>query len=44
MRRAKVVADKAYDSQDLRAVLKWLGVEPEIPLQRDDYRGLGLIR
>lgn len=39
-----LVADKAYDSQDLRAVLKWLGIEPQIPKRGDDSRGLGLIR
>ena len=40
-RSDELVADKAYDSQDLRALLKWLGIHPDIPRRGDSSRGLG---
>lgn len=43
-RPVALVADKAYDSKDLRALLKWLGIRPEIPKRGDDSRGLGKLR
>lgn len=43
-RPKSLVADKAYDSQDLRVLLRWLGIHPEIPKRGDDSRGLGQIR
>ena len=39
-----LVADKAYDSRDLRDLLKWLGVAPLIPRRGDSSRGLGAAR
>lgn len=36
-----LVADKAYDSQDLRTLLRWLGIHPDIPRRGDSSRGLG---
>lgn len=43
-RPASLVADKAYDSEPLREVLRWLGIEPRIPKRGGDSRGLGAIR
>lgn len=43
-RPARLVADKAYDSKDLRGVLRWLGIEPEIPKRGQPERGLGKLR
>lgn len=43
-RPAQLVADKAYDSQPLRAVLRWLGIEPRIPRRGQPSRGLGADR
>jgi len=39
-----LVADKAFDSEDLRALLRWLGIEPFIPRRGDDQSGLGKVR
>lgn len=39
-----LVADKAYDSKDLRKLLKWLGIYPLIPHRGDSSRGLGKAR
>lgn len=40
----EVVADKAYDSQPARDVLKWLGVDSSIPKRRTQPHGLGRVR
>jgi transposase len=39
-----LVADKAFDCEALRWVLRWLGIEPRIPKRGDDERGLGKFR
>jgi transposase len=39
-----LVADKAFDSEDLRALLRLLGIEPFIPRRGDDQSGLGKVR
>lgn len=39
-----LVADKAFDSEDLRTLLRWLGIEPFIPRRGDDQSGLGKVR
>jgi transposase len=39
-----LVADKAYDSQALRDILRWLGIDPHIPRRRQSSRGLGKTR
>lgn len=39
-----LVADKAFDDQALRGLLRWLGIEPQIPKRGDDERGLGKFR
>jgi transposase len=39
-----LVADKAFDSEDLRTWLRWLGIEPLIPRRGDDQSGLGTVR
>jgi transposase len=41
---ATLVADKAFDCEPLRRVLRWLGIEPVIPHRGDDERGLGALR
>jgi transposase len=38
---AALMADKAFDSQPLRALLNWLGIKPSIPMRGDQQRGLG---
>jgi transposase len=43
-RPSELVADKAYDSKDLRSILNWLGIRPDIPHRGDDRRGLGVVR
>lgn len=40
----QVVADKAYDDKWLRAILKWLGIEPVIPQRGSEEAGLGKLR
>ncbi len=42
--RPTLVADKAYDAKDFRALLKWLGIHPIIPHRGDSSRGLGKVR
>lgn len=39
-----LVADKAFDCEDLRRLLRWLGIEPFIPKRGDDEHGLGVVR
>jgi transposase len=39
-----LVADKAFDCQALRDLLRWLGIEPQIPRRGDHERGLGKVR
>jgi transposase len=39
-----LVADKAYDAKDFRALLRWLGIHPIIPHRGDSSRGLGKAR
>jgi transposase len=39
-----LVADKAYDAQDFRALLQWLGIHPLIARRGDSSRGLGKAR
>jgi transposase len=39
-----LVADKAFDSEDLRTLLRWLGIEPFIPRRGDGQSGLGKVR
>jgi transposase len=39
-----LVADKAFDCQSLRLLLRWLGIEPYIPKRGDDEHGLGKVR
>lgn len=39
-----LVADKAFDSEDLRTLLRGLGIEPLIPRRGDDQSGLGRVR
>lgn len=39
-----VVADKAFDCQALRDLLRWLGIEPHIPRRGDGEHGLGRLR
>lgn len=43
-RPASLVGDKAYDTEPLREVLRWLRIEPRIPERGDGSRGLGVIR
>lgn len=40
----KLVADKAFDCQSLRAILRWLGIEPVLPKRGEDDHGLGVWR
>ena len=37
----RVVADKGFDDESLRTLLRWLGIEPLIPKRRSDEKGLG---
>ena len=39
-----LVADKAFDCEPLRQLLRWLGIEPVIPYRGDDEHGLGALR
>ena len=39
-----VVADKAYDDQWLRGILRWLGIKPLLPVRGEDEHGLGVVR
>ncbi len=41
---ATLMADKAFDDQALRGLLRWLGIQPYIPKRRTDERGLGKFR
>ena len=41
---ASLVADKAFDGAALRALLRWLGIEPCIPHRGEGQRGLGKVR
>jgi transposase len=38
------VADKAFDCEPLRRLLRWLGIQPQIPKRGDDEHGLGKVR
>ena len=40
----KVLADKAFDCQPLRDILRWLDIEPELPARGADELGLGIRR
>jgi transposase len=40
----QVLADKAYDDKWLRAILRWLGIEPVIPKRGSEEAGLGKLR
>jgi transposase len=40
----KIVADKAFDDESLRRILRWLGIEPVLPKRGDDEHGLGIWR
>lgn len=39
-----LMADKGFDSQHLRALIRWLGIEPLIPRRGDQQCGLGKMR
>lgn len=39
-----LLADKAFDSAALRALLSWLGIEPRIAKRRNGECGLGRLR
>jgi transposase len=39
-----LVADKAFDCQALRDVLRWLGIKPQIPRRGHSEQGLGEFR
>jgi transposase len=39
-----LMADKAFDDAALRGLLRWLGIEPQIPKRGDDEHGLGKLR
>jgi transposase len=39
-----LVADKAFDCEALRGLLRWLGIEPYIPKRGEDEHGLGTLR
>jgi hypothetical protein len=41
---AMVVADKAFDDESLRKLLRWLGIEPVLPKRGTDEHGLGVWR
>lgn len=38
------VADKAFDCDSLRSLLRWLGIEPLIPKRGSEQHGLGEVR
>jgi len=40
----QVVADKAFDDQTLRNILRWLRIEPVIPKRGTEEHGLGACR
>ena len=40
----KLVADKAFDCQALRDILRWLGIEAVLPVRGEDDHGLGVWR
>ena len=39
-----LLADKAFDCEALRQLLRWLGIEPHLPYRGDDEHGLGVLR
>jgi transposase len=39
-----LMADKAFDSADIRRLLRWLGIQPCIARRGDHQRGLGKFR
>jgi transposase len=39
-----LVGDKAFDCDDLRHLLRWLGIEPILPSKGEDEHGLGVVR
>ena len=39
-----LVADKAFDGEPLRRILRWLGIDPYIPKRGEDEHGLGTLR
>ena len=39
-----LIADKAFDCQPLRDILRWLGIEPKLLRRGDDEHGLGARR
>jgi transposase len=39
-----LIADKAFDCEPLRELLRWLGIKPLIPYRGDEARGLGALR
>jgi transposase len=41
---AMIVADKAFDDESLRMLLRWLGIEPVLPKRGTDDHGLGVWR
>ena len=43
-RPARIVADKAFDDQSLRSLLRWLGIEPLLPKRGEEEHGLGVWR
>lgn len=41
---AMIVADKAFDDESLRIILRWLDIEPVLPHRGEDEHGLGVWR
>jgi transposase len=41
---ARLIADKGFDCQPLRDILRWLGIEPLLPKRGEAERGLGIFR
>jgi transposase len=39
-----LVADKGFDCESLRKLLRWLGIQPHIPKRGDSEQGLGQTR
>ena len=39
-----LVADKAFDCEGLRQILRWLDIEPYLPHRGEDEHGLGVLR
>jgi transposase len=39
-----LLADKAFDCEALRQLLRWLGIEPHLPHRGDAEHGLGVLR